>query len=201
MKIHKGDQVQVMTGREQDRGKRGRVKQVFPRQNRIIVEGVHFVKRHRRPRGQMDQARLQDLAGGRFGFGAPIPFPVQNEPPKIDIPVDPLEFARASAGFWHTTMSPLAGALIAQTVANRGVTLEPRIVQGVYKESEKLWEETRGPAVLRRAVKPETAGELTARLAGVFSPMPPSTFTKRSRSSVLRIASTGVPRTLQPVFL
>lgn len=65
MKIRKGDQVQVMTGREKDRGKRGRVKQVFPRQNRIIVEGVHFVKRHRKPRGQMDQ-------GGIIEFEAPI---------------------------------------------------------------------------------------------------------------------------------
>lgn len=98
--------------------------------------------------------------GGAFGFGAPIPFPVQNEAPKIDIPVDPLEFARASAGFWHTTLSPLAGALIAQTVANRGVTLEPRIVKAVYKDSEKVWEETRGPSTLRRTVKPETATEL-----------------------------------------
>lgn len=65
MKIRKGDQVQVMTGREKDRGRRGRVKQVFPRQNRIIVEGVHFVKRHRKPRGQMDQ-------GGIIEFEAPI---------------------------------------------------------------------------------------------------------------------------------
>lgn len=98
--------------------------------------------------------------GGAFGFGAPIPFPVQNDAPSIDIPVDPLEFARASAGFWHTTLSPLGGALIAQTVANRGVTLEPRIVKAVYKDDERLWEETRGPATLRRAVKPETAAEL-----------------------------------------
>ncbi|MBK7581208.1 MAG: penicillin-binding protein [Myxococcales bacterium] len=101
---------------------------------------------------------------GSFGFGAPVPFPVQNEAPKIDMPVDPLEFARASAGFWHTTLSPLAAVLIAQTVANNGVTLEPRIVQAVYKENDKLWEDTRGPTVLRRAVKPETAAEMTTMM-------------------------------------
>lgn len=89
---------------------------------------------------------------------------VQNDASKIDIPVDPLEFARASAGFWHTTLSPLAGALIAQTVANKGVTLEPRIVQAVFKDEEKLWEDTRGPTVLRRAIKPETAAELGTML-------------------------------------
>lgn len=102
--------------------------------------------------------------GGAFGFGAPVPFVVQNDASKIDIPVDPLEFARASAGFWHTTLSPLAGALIAQTVANKGVTLEPRIVQAVFKDEEKLWEDTRGPTVLRRAIKPETAAELGTML-------------------------------------
>jgi cell division protein FtsI/penicillin-binding protein 2 len=102
--------------------------------------------------------------GGSFGFGAPVPFVLPNEAPGIDIPVDPLEFARASAGFWHTTLSPLGGALIAQTVANRGVTLEPRIVSAVYKETEKLWEDERGPTVLRRAVKPETAAELNTMM-------------------------------------
>lgn len=107
--------------------------------------------------------------GGAFGFGAPVPFPVQSEKLLIDIPVDPLEFARASAGFWHTTLSPLGGALIAQTVANRGVTLEPRIVQAVYKENDKLWEETRGPTTLRRAVKPETAAELNAMMLETVS--------------------------------
>jgi cell division protein FtsI/penicillin-binding protein 2 len=97
---------------------------------------------------------------GSYGFGAPVPFPVANDPPRVDIPVDPLEFARASAGFWHTTLSPLAGALIAQTVANKGVTLEPRIVSAVYENNDKIWEETRGPVVLRRAIKPETAHEI-----------------------------------------
>ncbi|MCC6903034.1 MAG: penicillin-binding protein [Polyangiaceae bacterium] len=107
--------------------------------------------------------------GGAFGFGAPIPFPVQSEKLQIDIPVDPLEFARASAGFWHTTLSPLGGALIAQTVANRGVTLEPRIVQAVYKENDKVWEDTRGPTLLRRAVKPETAAELNTMMLETVS--------------------------------
>jgi large subunit ribosomal protein L24 len=63
MKIHKGDQVEVIAGK--DKGKRGRVKQVNPRQGRVVVEGVNFVKRHRKPRGQMDQ-------GGIIEFEAPI---------------------------------------------------------------------------------------------------------------------------------
>jgi len=47
MDIKKDDQVLVMSGN--DRGKKGRVLKVFPKKNRIIVEGVHFIKRHTKP--------------------------------------------------------------------------------------------------------------------------------------------------------
>ena len=48
--IRKNDNVIVTTGR--DRGKRGRVLRVLPAKNRLIVEGVNFVKRHTRPNPQ-----------------------------------------------------------------------------------------------------------------------------------------------------
>jgi len=99
--------------------------------------------------------------GGAFGFGAPVPFVVQNQAPEIKLPSDALEFARASAGFWHTTLSPLAGAALAQTVANGGVTLEPRIVTSVARDNDVIWKDDRPPRVVRRAVRPETAVELT----------------------------------------
>jgi large subunit ribosomal protein L24 len=47
VKVKKGDQVIVMAGR--DRGKRGRVLDVKPREGKIKVEGVGVVKRHQRP--------------------------------------------------------------------------------------------------------------------------------------------------------
>ena len=105
----------------------------------------------------------EDLAamGGAFGFGSPVPFVTKNEPPKIEIPDDPLEFARTSAGFWNTSLSPLAGASLAQTVGNRGVTLKPRIVRAVYDGEEKIWEDTSKPVVLRRAIKASSAREVT----------------------------------------
>ena len=99
--------------------------------------------------------------GGALGFGAPVPFAADNEPSTIELPEDPVEFARSAAGFWHTSLSPLAGASLAQTIANKGITLEPRIVSAVLKGNEKVWEEDRDPNVLRRAVKPETAKEVT----------------------------------------
>src|SRR5690606_16859037 len=89
--------------------------------------------------------------GGAFGFGAPVPFAVPNEAPRIEIPQDPVEFARTAAGFWNTTLSPLAAAVLTQTVANGGVALKPRIVRSIHRGKDKLWEAPSEPTVLRRA--------------------------------------------------
>jgi len=46
MKIHRGDHVIVLSGK--DKGKRGEVVRAFPKDGRVIVEGVNRVKRHQR---------------------------------------------------------------------------------------------------------------------------------------------------------
>jgi large subunit ribosomal protein L24 len=48
-RIRKGDRVQVMTGA--DKGKRGEVLQVLPKENRAVVQGVNIAKRHTKPKG------------------------------------------------------------------------------------------------------------------------------------------------------
>jgi len=48
--IRRNDNVVVITGK--DRGKRGRVLKVVPSTNRLIVEGVNFIKRHTKPNPQ-----------------------------------------------------------------------------------------------------------------------------------------------------
>src|SRR5690606_31339337 len=45
--VRKGDLVEVRKGA--DRGKRGKVLQVYPREGRVVVEGVRLIKRHTRP--------------------------------------------------------------------------------------------------------------------------------------------------------
>jgi large subunit ribosomal protein L24 len=44
MKIHKGDTVQVIAGK--DRGKKGEVLRVFPITDKVVVKGVSLVTRH-----------------------------------------------------------------------------------------------------------------------------------------------------------
>lgn len=99
---------------------------------------------------------------GAFGFGTALPFEVQLEPSAVDLPTDPLGFARAAAGFWHTTLSPLAAASIAQTVASDGVTIRPRIVRSVVDaEGEVTWKARPEPVTVRRAIPSSSAHELT----------------------------------------
>lgn len=57
-KVHvkKGDTVLVLTGK--NAGKRGKVLQVFPSAQRVIVEGVNVVKRHSRPTRPLPQGGI-----------------------------------------------------------------------------------------------------------------------------------------------
>ena len=52
LKIKKGDAVVVLTGR--DKGKRGEVIEVRPKENRALVRGVNVVRRHQRQTAQQE---------------------------------------------------------------------------------------------------------------------------------------------------
>ena len=70
--------------------------------------------------------------GHAFGFGETIPFDVPLEPSHLDVPVDSLEFARTAAGFWHSTLSPMHGALLAAAIANHGEMPSPTLISRAY---------------------------------------------------------------------
>ena len=48
-RVRKGDTVVVTRGRE--RGKRGTVLRMIRERNRVVIEGVNLIKRHRKPQG------------------------------------------------------------------------------------------------------------------------------------------------------
>jgi large subunit ribosomal protein L24 len=60
MNIKKGDTVLIITGK--DRGKEGTVSRALPQVNKVIVEGLNLVKKHVRPRGQMQQGGIIEKA-------------------------------------------------------------------------------------------------------------------------------------------
>ncbi len=47
MKVKKGDQVVVLTGK--NKGAKGEVLKVLPEKQRVFVQGVNMIKRHRKP--------------------------------------------------------------------------------------------------------------------------------------------------------
>ena len=52
MKLKKGDKVIVISGK--DKGSIGTIQKVFPKENRVIVDGVNVCKKHVKP-NQMKQ--------------------------------------------------------------------------------------------------------------------------------------------------
>ena len=78
MHITQGDLVVVISGDE--KGKRGKVLRAAPRRQKVVVEGINVVKRHRRARQQGEESAI-------ISFPAPIPVSkVMLIDPKSDAP-------------------------------------------------------------------------------------------------------------------
>lgn len=67
MNIRSGDTVEIIVGNEENRGKRGKVTVVDPKNGKIVVEGLNLVTKHHKPRNAQEQ-------GGRV-----------QQPRKIDV--------------------------------------------------------------------------------------------------------------------
>ena len=56
MTVKKGDNVVVIAGKE--KGKTGKVLEVFPKDNRVLVDGVNLVTKHKKARTQQEQSAI-----------------------------------------------------------------------------------------------------------------------------------------------
>jgi large subunit ribosomal protein L24 len=54
--VKKDDTVFVITGK--DKGKKGRIIAAYPRENRVLVEGINMVKKHAKPSQQNPQGGI-----------------------------------------------------------------------------------------------------------------------------------------------
>ena len=59
MKILKGDKVVVIAGK--DKGKEGTVQAVYPKKNKVVVEGVNVHKKHRKPTQQTPEGSVVEI--------------------------------------------------------------------------------------------------------------------------------------------
>lgn len=80
MKIKKGDQVIVLTGR--DKGTTGEVLKVFPEDSRVIVKGVNTVTKHKKPT-QFSAGGIEKMEKSIHVSNVAIADPKTNKPTRI----------------------------------------------------------------------------------------------------------------------
>ena len=65
MNVRSGDTVEIIVGDVESRGKRGKVIVADPKTNRVVVEGLNLVTKHRKPRSAQE-------TGGKFEQPRPV---------------------------------------------------------------------------------------------------------------------------------
>jgi len=68
LKIRKGDQVEVISGQQDDKGKRGEVIKVMPEVERVVVQGINMRTKHQR----QVQSQGRTVNPGKVRFEAPV---------------------------------------------------------------------------------------------------------------------------------
>ncbi len=61
MKIHKNDQVLIISGK--DKGRKAKILQSFPKEKKILVEGVNIRKKHVRPKKSGEKGQIVEMPG------------------------------------------------------------------------------------------------------------------------------------------
>ena len=85
MNIRKNDMVMVIAGNA--RGKTGKVLKVYPERNRVIVEGVNFIKRHTRPGQKNPQGGIVQKEAPIHASNVMLVDPKTNETTRVGMKV------------------------------------------------------------------------------------------------------------------
>ena len=82
-RVHKGDTVQVLSGK--DRGKKGKVQSVLGKEGRLVIEGVNLAKRHIKARPGVRQAGVVSLEAPLHISKVMVVCPRCNRPARIGV--------------------------------------------------------------------------------------------------------------------
>mgnify|MGYP001499107369 FL=1 len=86
MHVKKGDKVMVITGK--DKGKTGVVLTAFPKQDRVLVEGVNVVKKHMKPNQLNPQGGIVDQEAAIHVSNVMVIDPKTGEPTRVGYKVE-----------------------------------------------------------------------------------------------------------------
>jgi len=81
MKIKKGDQVVVLTGK--DKGAKGEVLQVLPVESRVLVQGVNIVTKHQKPTQLNPQGGLNKIEKSIHVSNVALLDPKEDKPTRV----------------------------------------------------------------------------------------------------------------------
>jgi large subunit ribosomal protein L24 len=87
MKIQKNDNVIIIAGK--DKGKKGKVRQVLPKKNRLTVEGFNLAKRHSKTKGQAKQGGIIELEAPMDVSNVMLVCPKCSKPARVGYKVMP----------------------------------------------------------------------------------------------------------------
>lgn len=79
--VKKGDTVVVITGK--DKGKKGTVLAAFPKENRVLVEGINMVKKHTKPNPNNPQGGIVTQEASIHASNVMVADPKTGEPTRI----------------------------------------------------------------------------------------------------------------------
>ena len=82
-RIKRGDTVVVLSGK--DRGKRGQVRQVLNKKERVVVEGVNIVKKHQRARQMGQQSQIIEREAPIHWSNVMLIDPQDNRPTRVGV--------------------------------------------------------------------------------------------------------------------
>ena len=85
MHVKKGDKVKVITGK--DKGKEGVILAALPKQDRVLVEGVNIVKKHRKGNGQ-DSGGIMEIEAPIHASNVMLLDPKTKKPTRVGITID-----------------------------------------------------------------------------------------------------------------
>jgi peptidoglycan glycosyltransferase len=102
----------------------------------------------------------------RFGFGRPLQIPLTVTPSRFPAVESQAQLAQASIGQFDVRATPLQMAMVAAGIANRGVVMQPYLVNRI-RSSDLDTVSQADPTPFSTAVTPDVAAQLTSMMEGV----------------------------------
>ncbi len=81
MKLKKGDNIIVLTGK--DKGKKGKIALVLVKENKVIVDGINTMKKHQRPMRSGEKGKMVDKSMPIHASNVSFVDPKTSKPTKI----------------------------------------------------------------------------------------------------------------------